>query len=232
MRPLPPYPVISVGFDCSYHLVAFLINNASVPTDVPVNVSLLGNASQALVNDVEVAALQQQPQPQQQQRWHVGATFRFSAAHQGLNFTACFETASSGISSTRLRVCATFVVRVCCVCTYPHSSLYAVAVQYYSSANWQPLIQFNVVCSSISLCISNASVLPVSSAMAMSHASGDVTVPCLRIGDVVAATSRDSAAAVASAWNSSVTLMMRLNPSRVAGGERAWCVAKDVREDE
>ena len=226
MEHLPPYPVISVGFDCSYRLTAVLINTAAVITDVPVNVSLTGNATQLLVGNVQVVA----QLVQQQQQWHVAALFRFSAAHQGLRFTACFDATCTGLPSVQQRVCTVMVVQVCSVCTHAQSSLYAMAVHYYSSSDWQPLLQLNLECSSDRLCISQQSVLPLSSDFTFSSDRG-VVIPCLRIGTVVAAQAGDTAAALATAWNTSVSLVQRLNPSRVAGAQGDWCIPKDARED-
>ena len=227
MRNLLPHPVISVGVDCSFRLTALLINNSSAPTDMPVRVSLSGNATDLLVGRVQVVA-QQQPW----QQWHVGATFQFSAAHQGLRFTACFDAVCDGVPASHQRVCAIMVVRVCSACTHPHSSLYSMAVKYFSSSNWYSLQQLNHICSPGLLCISNSSLLPVSSSATTTDSSGNVLVPGIRIGHVVAAQSGDAAATLARAWNTSETLVARLNPSRAAGVPGEWCVPQHVREDE
>ncbi len=225
MREQPPYPVTSVGFDCTVQLLATLVNTASVASDLPLNVSLAGNATQLLVGDVHVAA----QAGAGQQRWHVKATLRVSAVHQGLSFVACFGAESAGLRSAQQRVCQTVVVRVCSVCTHPGSSLYAMAVSYYSSTNWHSLMRSNLVCSPDRLCISNASSLPVSSDMAISGVSGGVTIPGLSLG---AAVEGRSAAALANSLNSTETLVRRLNPSRIDGVDGDWCVARDVQEDE
>lgn len=228
MRAHVPYPVISVGFDCSFVLFATLINNASVPTDVPVNITLAGNASQLLVGSVHVEA----KLDQELQHWDVQATLRVSAAHQGLSFTACFDAESNGLPNSRQRVCSTISVKVCSVCTHPGSSLYTMAVSYYSSSDWQPLVRFNSICTPDRLCIANSSALPVSSDLTMSSDSGGVVVPVMAIGAAVAAQSGYTAATLARLWNTSESLVRRLNPSRIEGTEVDWCVAHDVREDE
>ena len=87
------YPVISLGFDCTYSLAATLINTAAVATDVPVEVSVGGNATQLLVGNVRVVA----QEVQHQQKWRVTATLRFTAAHQGRSFTVCFDAQCSGL---------------------------------------------------------------------------------------------------------------------------------------
>ncbi len=125
---------------------------------------------------------------------------RVAAVHQGLSFVACFGAESAGLPGAQQRVCQTVVVRVCSVCTHPGSSLYTMAVSYYSSTDWQSLMRFNLACASDRLCISNASSLPVSSDMAVSGASGGVTVPGLSLG---AAVEGRSAAALASSFNNS-----------------------------
>jgi hypothetical protein len=225
MRAQPPYPVTSVGFDCTVQLLATLVNMASVATDLPLNISMAGNATQLLVGELQVAA----QAGAARQRWRVAAALRVAAVHQGLSFVACFGAESAGLPGAHQRVCQTVVVRVCSVCTHPGSSLYTMAVSYYSSTNWQSLMRFNLACASDRLCISNASSLPVSSDMAVSGASGGVTVPGLSLG---AAVEGRSAAALASSFNSTETLVRRLNPSRMDGVDGEWCVARDVREDE
>lgn len=227
MKAQPPYPVISVGVDCSYHFSAELISIASVPTDLPISVSLVGNATELLDGKMRVV----EKRVQQQQRWDVGAVFRFSAVHQGRTLTVCFNASFVGLPNTLQRVCSIVVVQVCSVCTHPHSSLYSIAVQYYSSSDWLPLLSLNRVCSPGRLCISNSTTLPVSSDLATSTDSGGVVLPGLAIGSVVAAQSGDTAARLAAAWNTSESLVARLNPSRAAGIEGDWCIAKDVRED-
>jgi hypothetical protein len=87
------------------------------------------------------------------------------------------------------------------------------------------------VCSPGRLCIANSTALPVSSDMATSTDLGGVVLPGLAIGSVVAAQYGDTAASLAAAWNTSESLVARLNPSRGAGMEGDWCIAKDVRED-
>jgi hypothetical protein len=67
--------------------------------------------------------------------------------------------------------------------------------------------------------------------MATSTDSGGVVLPGLAIGSVVAAQDGDTAARLAAAWNTSESLVARLNPSRAVGMEGDWCIAKDVRED-
>ncbi len=227
MREQPPYPVVSVGIDCSFRLSAELISSASVPTDLPISVSLDGNATEFLDGKVQVAARH----VQQQQRWDVRAVLRFSAVHQGRNFSFCFNASYVGLLNTLQRVCCTVVVQVCSVCTHLHSSLYSMAVHYYSSSDWLPLLSLNRVCSPTRLCISNSTTLPISSDLATSSDSGDVVIPGLVIGVAVASQSGDTAARLAAAWNTSESLVTRLNPSRAAGIEGHWCIAKDVKED-
>ena len=227
MKPQPPYPVVSVGFDCSHRFSAQLISSASVPTDLPISVRLDGNATELLDGKMGVV----EKRVQQQQRWDVWAVFRFPAAHQGRAFTVCFNASHVGLPNTLQRVCSTVVVRVCSVCTRPHSSLYSIAVQYHSSSDWLPLLSLNRVCSPSRLCIASSTALPVSSDMATSTDSGGVVLPGLAIGSVVAAQDGDTAARLAAAWNTSESLVARLNPSRAVGMEGDWCIAKDVRED-
>lgn len=228
MRADPPYPDFSVGFDCSFPLSATLFNNASAPTDVPVNITLAGNGTQLLVGSMLVT----EKLAEGQQYWNVVATLHITAAHQGLNFLTCFDAESAGLPHSKRRVCATIAVRVCNVCTHPGSSLYAVALRYYSSSNWQPLVQFNPTCSPDRLCIVDSATLPVSSDLTMSSGSGGVVVPGLSIGAAVFAQAAHTVATLARSWNTSESLVRRLNPSRVNGVEGEWCVARDVWEDE
>jgi hypothetical protein len=227
MRAHPPYPVVSVGFDCSFPISATLFNAASVPTDVPVDIAVTGNASQLLVRGLQVTA----KVAQGQEYWDVLATFRVSAAHQGLNFIVCFEAAGAGLRLTLQRVCAAISVRVCSVCTGPGSSLYAMAVMYYSSTNWQPLIELNPSCSAERLCIVNSSALPISSDLTISSSSGGFVVPGLSIGTAVSAQAEQTPVELARSWNTSESLVRRLNPSRIAGMHGEWCVAQNVREE-
>jgi hypothetical protein len=198
---------------------------APAPTDLPLNVSMAGSAAQLLVGKLHVTVKFERGQ----QSWDVAASLQISSAHQGLRFLACFDAESAGSPGGRQRVCSEVVVRVCSVCTHQGDSLYAMAVRYYSSTNWQSLLRFNPVCSPERLCLGDLSSLPVSSDMAVSGSSGGITLPGLSLGDVMQGS---AAAALAMSSNSTETLVRRLNPARVEGTEGDWCVAKDVREDE
>jgi hypothetical protein len=228
MRSQPPYPVISVGFDCAFLLAANLTNTASVPTDMPLNVSVSGNVTDTIMNNVRVVPVA----GLQHQQWQVDVSFSVHAAHQGRSFSACFEAVFEGLPGTRQRVCATVVVRVCSVCTRPNGSLYAVALHYFSTTNWQALMHFNRQCTSERLCISNPALLPVSSDLVTSSQSGNTFVPGLAIGDAVVMPIGGSAASLAHARNTSEALLQRWNPSRAAGAEGEWCVPTNVREDD
>ena len=107
------------------------------------------------------------------------------------------------------------------------------AVHYWSNSDWQPLLQLNAPCTSPNnLCITQPPTLPLSADAAFSSSGGGAVVPCLRIGATVAAKGGDAAAVLAAGWNTSVSLLRRLNPGRVAGEEGGeWCIAKDVREE-